>query len=457
MRHFDISRLTRFFGSDRVFYSSPMGAMQRFLLLRSADSAGQRIPRTPPWSFLPQPDRHLGTPGLRGIMYVNETPSHTAGSYEIDDSKMADLGEIDRQLRTVCRLSPLSYRVLAAYHGDRGSQWAAAAIDRIVEIDGKPKVFRGLGPGALVALYPLTEAGRALLTMERGLGRHEDEKNPSKRQAAELAAHTTYREELQAAIVEKQVDLAKLGEQGGALDRVAVVLGELRVRQAIHKQEGEKVPSALRTKITEAEKKLADVRTGQADLRRTIHHLQTQYAYTAAPPAAKNPILDNGTRETLRLRQEIQGTYDTELRVWLDTKEALERVCGPMADTDPRLGSKPLLPDLPPVPQASTAHLLRSEPTAELSDDAVLRVAFSLTTTNGQQKQGSRRTILLQRAAAQATMLLQQAWVCWGKAGQPAIPQHASAPRLPDHPPAPAGEPPPESGVAPTPTQKSSA
>ena len=430
---FDTQRLTRFFGSGRAFYRSPMGGMIEHLRARSRDSADQPIPRSPPWSYLPQPDAAHGVKGLRGIMFVNETPSSTAGSYEIDEGQMATMGEMDRRLRNVLRHSPLAYQVLAAYHGDRGSLWATAAIDRKIEPTngGTAELIRGVGPGALAALYTMTEAGRSLLALERALStRPAFTKATEKRHADAIAAHAAYREELQAAIAAKRAELAATGETGSEQDLVAMRLGALRAEEIDIKDGGAKVPSRLRTARVKAEADLETVREAQKEIRRTLHQLQEQLAYTAGAPAAPNPKPDDGAAEIMRARRLAESAYELELKVWRETKENLERVCGPMADTDPRLGSRPAPPDLPPVPQVLlvVATGRKVEPLPELSDDALLKTAFLLSTTTGRgtsdqnRKNVTRRALLLQRAGAQATLLLQRAWVEWEAAGHDRTP-----------------------------------
>lgn len=436
--HIDTQSLSTFFGSDRAFYTSPLGGMIEHCRSRSRDSSDRPIPRPPPWSFLPQPDAKRGVKGLRGIMYVHETPNPLAGSYEVDASKMASIGHVDRRLRAVCRISTLSYQVLAAYHGDRGALWASAATPRTVENPktGKPEVIKGVGPGALASLFMMTEAGRALLALERELcAKPTPTRAMGKRQEAALLAHAAYREELQQAIASKQADLDKLIERGGQLERTAADLGTARVEEALAKEAGTRVPTAVRRKIAKAEQERDVVRDGQQDLRRTLHHLRSQLAYGSAAVPTATTKADDGFADTLRERRELLADYQVELAVWLETKESLERVCGPMADTDPRLGPKPPEPSLPAVPQARTVlprAPWRSEGSPlELSDDARLKNAFVLASTpsggcsDQNRRNITRRNLLLQRAAAQATALLHRAWLDWHRTDP------TSAPPLP--------------------------
>lgn len=441
-RQVDTWNISGYFEAERGFFRSPLGGLVDHCIARSRDSADRAIPRPPWWSYLPQPDAKRGIVGWTGIMYVNETPSATAGGYVVSGSRMAQVGDIDRRLR---RVSPLSYQVLAAYHGDRGSRWAAEATRRA---DGDGPILGGLGPGAIAALYPMTDAGKALLAFERELARanHEDtaggkakkgKKGKKERAAAHeaaaqaKAAHEAYRAELVAAIAEKEVEHAKLGDE---MDRVGLLVGGLRVEEALAREANRKVPPAVRSKLAHAKRELHAVIAVRAALLRAASKLREQLSYAAVPAPAL--CKDEEAAAVVRERTRRQAVYAQELQVWQETKADMERVSGRMEHNDPRLPPKPPPPDLPQVPQVSSARTPVDIP--YLSDDDQLRVAFTLAGRGGgasseaARRNKVRRDLLLKRAGDQAALLLSRAWSEWvragGAGGPPNVTPHLAPP-----------------------------
>jgi hypothetical protein len=147
----DESNLTFYFRAASLFQRSTFGAQldrARVTLAGSAQS----------WAWVPD--------GGQGPCHVaaHHEPSH---GYQVEHADLLRFSTLSRRMTLAARDAAI-YDTLAAYYGDRGARWQAAAAGRCD--DRGATVVPGYGPGAVAALFSMVPAGRTLLARERSGG-----------------------------------------------------------------------------------------------------------------------------------------------------------------------------------------------------------------------------------------------------------------------------------------------
>lgn len=397
--HEDASQLRGYFSSDRVFFRSSFGAMLDHLRSDSSDSEGHRIPIPASWAWRPSRDEPVVWASA-----ASTKRQWNSGSYEVSEEIMQNVGGAGRRLR---QLSNLAYVVFGRYYGDAGAMWAAAAQDRKGARAGKDVVlFKGIGPGAIAALYIMTAAGRELIEFEKAMAEGSASTKRRTVKAEEQAAH---RASIEATIAEKEVAIEALGDDR---ETKAMELGLLRTKEAEYRGNNTRIPTALYNRVKKTKGELQELRRAREDLRRDILRLRLQLVYVPVS-ADNNPTPDETSAAVLADRRRLAAIFDSELATWQDIKDDMERVCGKMADDDKRLPPRPVL-DLPQLaPARIVSHRIRPQET-HLSDDDRLHVAFVLDRSLAGSKEAiAKRRSLLSLASTQANAMLVSAWAEW--------------------------------------------
>lgn len=161
-----------YFGRQCMFERSTFGDVLERARRQAFDSTGKRVKITRrTWNWQPETQYRAGD----GRLYRDQTAplppmmvrAQHGGEpgYEVEDHLLRRFGDVSRRMLAIERSHPTEKRVLEAYYGDRGSRFAAFSSDRYDPQDGH--LIRGAGPGAIAALYVLTELGQTFLERER--------------------------------------------------------------------------------------------------------------------------------------------------------------------------------------------------------------------------------------------------------------------------------------------------
>jgi hypothetical protein len=426
-----------YFSADRLFWRSPMGPMLDRARAERFTSDGRPVGQSREWDWLPpngkhKPEAHMQLMGQR---------RGEGGGYELDSEDVIRHGSISRRIMEISRRNPRHYGVLAAYYSDRGSRWAAASQDRF-DRDGK-LLAKGVGPGALVAIYPLTPSGRALIQRERSLSsnlRPRLAPTSSATSSSPEEAHDVARGALEAEIDEVTRRLEKMeATRKVAEGALSAILAEIEQR----KSNRLKGSTTLRDRVARAEEDVAIARAEEEELQRILSLLRHTLVNSAVPsalpsPGLPSPELRRAWQEEFKRFTSHMTTHMTEYekalaaydiaelrreQALVERSTVLRRLSkeGVVSPNDPRLpivppkSVKPARPMDLPAPQAPQARLpalydKRTTETAELSDDDVLEVAFLL---DRKSKGLSRRRILLDKARAEATAMFARASAEW--------------------------------------------
>lgn len=384
-----------FFASERLFFRSTMGAQLERAAAQRGRSEGERLQPKVVWWWRPN--------GEAPPIYVNAAHGE-GGGYELDHADMVAHSRLSRRMRVLCQRSSRAYAVLSVYYGDRGARWARTSQDRYEKADGGEEeklIARGLGYGAIVALYPLTVAGQELLRRERSksvvkaterkavreLQRRRTEEHASRVEALDqaIAKATSESEEmmraLEGALLARESARQKFATARAAAGRGG--RGEHPARDAMQ----------AATRTAERASEALDA------AERALSLLRTHRAHAAAPTTLPSPIPTNEARAAHAAITEILAEHARACEV------------AAAAGAEP-----PILRDLPEVPAARTPVVVPAvAPRAQLSDDEILEVAFLLQRTSPAEG----RRLLLERAHTQAEVLLREALAEWKLTQEP--------------------------------------
>lgn len=427
--------LNFYFSSDRLFWRSPMGPMLEQARSEHFSSDGRPIPRPRSWNWLPpvgnsKPTAHIHIQGRKG---------GEGGGYEPDSDDIVRHGSISRRIMEISRKSPRLYDVLAAYYADRGARWAAASQDRF-DRDGR-LLAKGIGPGALVAIYPLTPSGRLLIQYERSASSTANRNGPRPPLPSSLTPTAdTVRAALEAEIEDIRSRLSKTATAiHTAETHRSAVLREIAQVKASRTP----VPTTLRDRATRTEQEIAIARAEESELKRILSLLRRTHANSATTPSLPAPILPSPDErrawheeytaymsdyEKALAQYEVDKLRRKRALVERDTVlKRLSQSGSPITLNDPRLPAVPDEPELPTkphgmnVPTAPQArlpslHQQRTSEVSDLSDDDVLEVSFIL---NRKSRGPSKRGALLDRARAEASALFVRASNEWAEISRP--------------------------------------
>jgi hypothetical protein len=370
--HADEALISFYFRADSLFARSTFGAQ-----LERARNFQHGL--APSWAWRPptqwsggvasQPDPAVYVPG-------NYEPSH---GYEVEHEDLMRFSRASKRIAAVARADLLAHAVLAAFYGDRGARWAATGAGRDHCETGQP--IRGAGPGSIVALYPFTTAGQALLAKERelaarlragpqaapkGSGKGKGKQPPMVGPDADVAAR---RAALDAVVAKRNVELPPLElAHQGARAALKVVQAEVAAARAVGA-----VPAKLRAALDRANRAVRAAEAQLDEVRRSIGTLRTWFPTTA-------------------FRSPLPDPEETPVGPCLEDGRFY---------TDPSLAGPPRLARL---------HRRAARPeTPHLTDDELLEVVFVL--EHEQPHQG--RRMRLDRVRDQADGLLVRAWEAW--------------------------------------------
>ena len=423
-----------YFSADNLFWRSPMGGMLERARSERFDSNNRPIPRPREWDWLPDVGNHKPDPH----MVLSSAKRSEGGGYEPDGDDVLRHGSISRRIRELIKKSRgpsgRHYDVLQAFYADRGARWAAASQDRF-DRDGR-LLAKGIGPGALAAIYPLTPSGRLLIQRERSMSTTFRPRLAlvAEKAAVQKEAHDTAREALETEIEEVTSKLEGMERRRKEAESSrSVILAE------IAKLRAEKItPSTtLRDRATRTDEEVAIVRSEEAELQRILFLLRHTLANSATPtslPAPQPPPaqarqawLEEFTSKMNPYEKDLACYHAEKLRreqAIVERGSLLRRLSkeGPISADDPRLPvippepTKPIKPHgmaMPNAPQARlpTLYDQQTSPVADMSDDDVLEVAFLLQRRNNATL--SRRKVLLDKAREEATRMFVQATEAW--------------------------------------------
>ena len=391
----DDRSLDFFFASERLFYHSTMGAQLERAAAQRGRADEQRLQPKVVWWWRPN--------GESPPIYVN-TSRGEGGGYELDHADMVMHSRLSRRMRVLCQRSSRAYAILSVYYGDRGARWARTSQDRYEKGEGDEEeklVARGLGYGAIVALYPLTPAGQELLRRERSKSvvRATERKAARELHRRRAEEHTSRVTALDQAIEKAALDSAEamrtleaaLMEREAARQRFAAARAEAgRGKRGEHPARDAVQAATRRAERASEEHEAAE---------RALSLLRQHRAHAAAPTTLPSPI---PTSEARAAHTEIAALLAEHARACEVAKAAGMEL--------------PPLPDLPDVPASRTPVVVPAVTAkAQLSDDEILEVTFLLQRTTPAEG----RRLLLERAHAQAEELLREALADWKLTQEP--------------------------------------
>lgn len=386
-----------FFASERLFFRSTMGAQLERAAAQRCRSDEQRLQPKVVWWWRPN--------GESPPIYVSSTHGE-GGGYELDHTDMVMHSRLSRRMRVLCQRSSRSYAVLSVYYGDRGARWARTSQDRYeAGASGEEKrlVTRGLGYGAIVALYPLTIAGQELLRRERSKGvvKATERKAARELQRRRVEEHASRVHALDQAIEKAVSDSA---DAMRALEEALTTREKARQRFSSARAEtgrGGRGEHPARDAVQEATRRAERASEALDAAERALSLLRQHRAHAAAPTTLPSPI---PTSEARAAHTEIAALLAEHARACERAKE--------------EGGEAPPLPELPDVPALASrtpvvVPLVAAQ--AQLPDDEILEVAFLLQRTTPAEG----RRLLLERAHAQAEELLREALADWKLTQEP--------------------------------------
>ncbi len=390
----DDRSLDFFFASERLFYRSTMGAQLERAAAQRGRADEQRLQPKVVWWWRPN--------GEPPPIYVSSSRGE-GGGYELEHGDMMH-SRLSRRMRVLCQRSSGAYAVLSVYYGDRGARWARSSQDRYEKAEGDEEeklVARGLGYGAIVALYPLTAAGQELLRRERSKSvvRATERKAARELHRRRAEEHTSRVAALDHAIAKAERDsieaMQKLEEALRAREAARKLFAATRAEVGRGGRGEHPARDAVQAATRRAERASEEHEAAE----RALSLLRQHRAHAAAPTTLPSPI---PTSEARAAHAEIAALLAEHARACEVAK---------VAGSEP-----PPLPDLPDVPAAHTPVVVPPVTAlAQLSDDEILEVAFLLQRTTPAEG----RRLLLARAHEQAEELLRTAIAEWKLTQEP--------------------------------------
>lgn len=447
--------LSFFFGADRMFWQSPLGAQLEHAASARRDSSGRALGSARSWHWnLPDPRTGEQRPPPTFVSHAAKHGGSGSGGYEVSPDRMLLFSRASSRALTLWRnrSTRLAYAVLLAYYGDRGCRWAAQSQDRYeLGPDGKRLLrdgrdvltWHGLGPGAIAAVYPFTAAGAELLRWEAAqslrqadkgrvkpgkvhhlspallaAARQQKKKKPPRPSPESVA--TARRRELETTLHTCETALHTLEEHvRRATTHVDQLVEQAARARALgeHRQARALTSDAARAREARQEPVLA-----LAEAQRTADLLRRELGWRGLPPTLPSPLPEDEDRVLLDERAELQDAHTLLLDAWRDA-------CAAARAAGRDLPPEPPPPVLPPVPVLRLPTLYQPAPPPHRHPDEQLQVALVVERTQS----NPHRRKLLTLAREQAETLLCAAWSAWLRTrpprGRPLPPVHAALAR----------------------------
>ncbi len=381
-----------YFASGRLFYRSTLGAqLDRAMMLRRT-SSGAVVGRAPHWHWRPGDQ----APPIYVANHVEAT------GYEVDPRDLVAHSRLSRRMNVLARSNPLAYAVLSIYYGDAGARWARTSQDRFDEADPFRKpIARGLGLGAIMALYPFTPSGGELLRREARtgvLGGRSSQRREEKRiRRALLADHEARLGKIDETTTTLTADLA------AAHAAAAEAVSEEEAAGAEYRRSrgGGDGPATYKARVARAaaRRRAAEARARAADIERELLLLRRHRAHLSVPTELASPQVDLQARAGWATYMQLLEEHASMCKVAAERGEPL--------------------PTPPEAPAAGAARLpvvgAPREEREDLTVNELLEVALLLQARSPSEI----RRQLLNRAQEQAMGLLHRAWDAWEATAAP--------------------------------------